>query len=158
MKKQMWLIILGIIGVILLAIIITNLNREDDASNEIPVGEEIVANFYTINVAKLEELFDSSESSLIYIGTPTCPFCVEMEPIIKDVATNESINTFYLNLDEMGEADQEKFMQINDFLASGSWGTPLLFVVSNGTIMEPKQMGLVDEAGYRDFLQRIGKL
>ena len=158
MKKQTWFIIFGIIGVIVLAMIITNINREEEIIEEYPMEYELTTNFYNINVAMLEDLFEQTGTSLIYIGRPTCPFCLELEPTIKRVAAAEGIDTFYLNLDEMTEADHERFMQINQFLASGEWGTPFLFVVDNGTILEPMQMGLIDEDGYREFLRNVGKL
>ena len=157
MKKQTWFIILGILGVILLSILITNMNRED-IIDENPAEAEVAVNFYTINVSKFEELFEDDNSSLIYVGRPTCSFCVEMEPIIKEVAARENISTFYLNLDEITDTDRDRFLQMDSFLESGEWGTPFLFVVSNGQISEVKQIGFTDEAGYRDFLQRVGKL
>jgi len=158
MQKNKGLIIgIGVVGLIIASLVITSLLREDVTYNN-PAQEQAGANFYYINVDQLKALYDADTEALIYIGTPKCPFCVEMEPMVREVADQLGVATYYLNTANFADGDYEKLMQIDRFFREEQWGTPLFVVVGNGRMLDDIQAGMTDRDGYLTFLERVGRL
>lgn len=103
------------------------------------------------NVAeKIEEIFEGEEMSLIYLGSGTCPYCSEYNPIIKSVATAENFNINYVDLNEL---NQEETFELVTVLgkAEESFGVPLTLLVQEGRIVADLP-GLNEESSLRSFL------
>ena len=107
-----------------------------------------------INVDTYLVKYSSPEKSLILLGRETCPYCQVAEPILQKLAKDYSLEIFYLNTDNFSENDITNFIN-SDEAFNESFGTPFLFLVENGRIVD-KVDGVVDTAHYYDFLVANG--
>lgn len=65
--------------------------------------------FITIDTKTLHELLKQDNNKIIYIGRPTCPGCVFMEPILHSVLEEENIKAYYYNTKTAREEELEEF-------------------------------------------------
>jgi thiol-disulfide isomerase/thioredoxin len=81
------------------------------------------------DVELFRELRDSNMVSLIYVGRPTCSFCIQIYPNLQEVAEEHFIDFFYVNTDEWDPSDTRGVLSraMNNFQ-----GTPTLFIMYNG--------------------------
>ncbi len=126
--------------------ILENAEKESSA-----IKEEEMKDFENIDIDKYLEYYEGSENKIIFIGRPTCPFCEVAAPIVKKINKDYNLNIYYLNTDDFVDDDETRFVQSDEFLNDG-YGTPLLFIVSNGTIVD-KVDGLTDTNHYLNFLE-----
>ena len=127
--------------------ILTNAQKE---SSQVEDDDE--KDFESINVDKYLEYYNGSEDKIIFIGRPTCSYCQVAEPIVKKINKDYDLNIYYLNTDDFVDDDEGNFVSSDEFLKDG-YGTPMLFIVSNGKIVD-KVDGLSDTAHYLDFLKK----
>lgn len=94
-----------------------------------------------IDYSDYEDLIEEG-TNVIVIGQTTCSHCIAIKPALNSVAKDYNITINYLNLTDMDEDTQSKFFDSlkdigyndPDFLANGSFGTPLTLVVSDGNV------------------------
>lgn len=91
-----------------------------------------------IDVDKFLSLKKKSEASIIYIARPTCSYCQIEEPIMKNIAYKYDIEINYLNTDNFEDDDQSKLVSSDDYFSEG-FGTPLILVVKDNSIVEKKE-------------------
>ncbi len=123
-------------------------NAQTESSN---ISDEDKKDFENIDIDKYLEFYDGSEEKLVFIGRPTCSYCQIAEPIVKKINKDYNLNIYYLNTDDFVDDDEAKFINSDEFLKNG-YGTPMLFVVSNGKIVD-KVDGLTDTNHYLEFLK-----
>lgn len=160
---------LGIIGIIVLVILIIiscTINPDKEkSSNDNPntivanateesnnIKEEEKKDFIEINVGEYISKYNGEEKTLVLVGRPTCHYCQIAEPILKNINYKYDLNINYLNIDNFQDGDGEKFINTNEYFSEG-FGTPLLLVISNGSINDIVD-GLSDTEHYIDFLKQ----
>lgn len=161
----------GIIGIVLVVILLLvscsiKSDKEEKSSDDIQtiinnaqkesrnVKEEEQKEFTEINVDEYLNKYNGEEKSIVLIGRPTCHYCQIAEPIIHNIAYKYDLNIFYLNTDNFQDGDSEKLVNSDSFFSSG-FGTPLLLVLSNGSI-NSKVDGLTDTNHYVEFFKSNG--
>lgn len=161
----------GIIGVILVLLVLiigfsVNPDKEESTSNNTQsiitnatnesqnVKEDEQKDFIEINIDDYLNKYNGEEKSLVLIARPTCHYCQIAEPILHNIAYKYNIDINYLNTDNFQEGDSQKLINSDEFF-SGGFGTPLLLVISNGSIND-KVDGLTDTSHYIDFLKQNG--
>lgn len=101
-----------------------------------------------------EDALASIETKLIYIGRPTCTYCQQMEPILKDLSARYNFEYFYLNTDTLSQTQLEDALNKAD-IDLESFGTPYFIVVKNGKkVIE--QAGLQQKSIFFNFLKTNG--
>lgn len=101
-----------------------------------------------------EDALASIETKLIYIGRPTCTYCQQMEPILKDLSARYNFDYFYLNTDTLSST------QLDDALAKAdidpeSFGTPYFIIIKDGKKVV-EQPGLQQKSVFFNFLKTNG--
>lgn len=161
----------GIIGIILVVILLLvscsiKSDKEEKSSDDIQtiinnaqkesenVKEEEQKEFTEINIDEYLNKYNGEEKSIVLIGRPTCHYCQIAEPILHNIAYKYDLNIFYLNTDNFQDGDSEKLVNSDSFFSSG-FGTPLLLVLSNGSI-NSKVDGLTDTNHYVEFFKSNG--
>ena len=127
--------------------ILTNAQKESSQIND-----EDEKDFESIDIDKYLEYYNGSEEKIIFIGRPTCSYCQVAEPIVKKINKDYDLTIYYLNTDDFVGDDEATFVTSDEFLKDG-YGTPMLFIVSNGSIVD-KVDGLSDTAHYLDFFKK----
>lgn len=168
MNKKIFGIIGGIIIVVLLLVCgsinpskETNTSSEDIQtilSNATQESENVKDNekkeFISINIDEYLNKYNSSDKSIVLIGRPTCHYCQIAEPILHNIAYKYNVDINYLNTDEFQDGDSQKLVESDSFFSEG-FGTPLLLILSNGSIND-KVDGVTDTNHYVEFLKTNG--
>ena len=107
-----------------------------------------------IGIDEYLDLLKGDEASIIYVARPTCHYCQEMEPIVKNIVYEYGIEVNYLNTDELDDDGQAKLVKSDDYFSEG-YGTPLLLVVKDDEIVDIQE-GLTDKDTTVNFLKDNG--
>lgn len=94
-----------------------------------------------IEFSDYEELITSGQH-VVVVGQTGCSHCTAIKPALNSVAKDYNITINYLNLTDMDEEIQNRFFDSlkeigyddQDFLESGSFGTPLTLIIKNGEV------------------------
>lgn len=97
-----------------------------------------------IDYDEYKSLIKSSKTHIIVIGQTTCSHCIAIKPALNSVAEDYNLTINYLNLTDLVESESNSFFEsledikYNDeeFLESGSFGTPLTLIVKNGKVQD----------------------
>lgn len=66
-------------------------------------------NFIDIDTKELNNLLKEDSKKIIYIGRPTCPGCVRLEPVLDNILKEENIKAYYYNTKTAREKELEEF-------------------------------------------------
>lgn len=131
-----------------------NSSSNDTTSTSSDIPEDEQADLNDIDIDEYLDLKEGSDTSIIYIARPTCHYCQEMEPIVKNIVYEYGIEVNYLNTDELDDEGQSKLIQSDDYFSEG-YGTPLLLVVKDDEIVDIQE-GLNDKDTTVNFFKDNG--
>lgn len=130
----------------------TNTSSDDTSSSDISEDEQAELN--SIDIDKYLSLKKGSDKSIIYISRPTCHYCQQEDPIIKNIVYETKITVNYLNTDELDDDGNSKLIKSDDYFSEG-YGTPLLLVVQKDKIVD-KIEGLTSKENIVSFFKKYG--
>ena len=110
-------------------------NDSSDSSSTSDIPEDEQGELTSIDIDDYLDLKEGSDASIIYIARPTCHYCQEMEPIVRNIVYEYGVEINYLNTDELDDDGQAKLIESDDYFSEG-YGTPLLLVVQNDEIVD----------------------
>ena len=102
------------------------------------------AGFNELTLDEYLEKIKSSEKTIILIARPTCYYCQQFTPVLKQAKEELGLTINYINTDNLSSSDWDTFQKSLDYLNSEEWGTPLTLIVQNGEV-------LADNSGYVDL-------
>ena len=109
-----------------------------------------------IKMSDYLEYYAGSESKIILIGYPTCPFCQIAEPILKNLAYEYDLEINYLNTDNFTDEDEATLLQSDEYFRENEgFGTPLILIVKDNKILN-KIDGLTDRGHYKKLFEEEG--
>lgn len=126
--------------------IIANAERESKA-----ITESQMKDLANINMTTYLDYYNGTESQIIFVGRPTCPYCEITQPLVRKIAKDYDLNISYLNTDEFTDEDKANFVRHNEQFSEG-YGTPMILVVSNGEIKAMSE-GLTDSEHLIEFFK-----
>ena len=126
-------------------------NSSNDSSD---ISEDEQGDLNEIDIDEYLELLKGDEASIIYVARPTCHYCQEMEPIVRNIVYEYGVEVNYLNTDELDDDGQAKLVKSDDYFSEG-YGTPLLLVVKDDEIVDIQE-GLTDKDTTVNFLKDNG--
>ena len=127
-------------------------NDTTSTSSDIPEDEQ--GDLNDIDIDEYLDLKEGDKASIIYIARPTCHYCQQMEPIIRNIVYEYDVKVNYLNTDELDDEGQSKLIKSDDYFSEG-YGTPLLLVVKDDKIVDIQE-GLSDKDTTVKFLKDNG--
>lgn len=130
----------------------TNSTTTSSTNSDIP--EEEQGDLKEIDIDEYLDLKEGSEASIIYIARPTCHYCQEMEPIVRNIVYEYEVEVNYLNTDELDDEGQAKLIESDDYFSEG-YGTPLLLVVQDDEIVDILE-GLSEKDATVEFFRDNG--
>ena len=113
------------------------------------------AGFNEVSIDQYLELVSSSEKSIILVARPTCYYCQQFTPILKQVMEDMNLTINYIDTDKFTTADYEKFSNSLDYIKNNEWGTPLTLVVQNGEAIDVNS-GYVELDAIKEFFTKNG--
>ena len=130
-----------------------NNSSSNDSSD---ISEDEQGDLNDIDIDEYLDLKEGSEASIIYIARPTCHYCQEMEPIVRNIVYEYDIEVNYLNTDELDDEGQADFIESNDYFdEEGGYGTPMLIVVKDDEFVDVLE-GLTDKDTAVNFFKDNG--
>ena len=120
-----------------------------------------VSMFEEITAEQLINLYNGEEKALIYIGRPTCGYCVAFLPTLQQAQAELGYKTYYYDISNVTDADYEAITGLNDFMAENFGYTPMVIVVQNGQILSANGdgqgwVGYSDYDSFIAYLQGLG--
>ena len=146
-------------------------NNDSDTNNkeEIKKEEEVtqtnnydVSKFKELKIDGVLKLFDDSSLSIVYMGRPTCYYCVQFVPVLQKVQDSLGYTTIYLDTTSLDRNDSKvsaliEKMNVNvmmngkEELLKNYYGyTPMVLIIKDGKIVDAN-------VGYIDY-QELYKL
>ena len=100
------------------------------------------ANITFVNIDEYSEIIKESGTNIVVVGQTTCSHCIAIKPALNTVAKKYDLTIYYINVDVLSETESNTFYQsltdleYNDpaFLEKGSFGTPLILIITDGKI------------------------
>ena len=90
------------------------------------------------------------------MARPTCHYCQEMEPIVRNVVYEYGVKVNYLNTDELDDDGQADFIKSDDYFEEkGGYGTPMLIIVKDDDFVDVME-GLTDKDTIVNFFKDNG--
>ena len=131
----------------------TNTGTEDN--------EYDVSMFTEISAEELVNLFYSEEKSLIYIGRPTCGYCVAFLPSLQQAQKELGYQTYYYDISNVTDDQYNAITGLNDFMANNFGYTPMVIVVQGGQILSADGsgegwVGYAEYDAFKSYLQALG--
>lgn len=126
MKKHKNLLVLSVFIVLVVFIFVLVANRSE--------YQKQVGLFKEVKAHEIEQLIESDEKFLLYIGRETCPACRDFVPILYDYSNNNDTKVYYLdstNTDQ--DKELKKFRDDNSIMY-----VPSLMICVNKKITFPK--------------------
>lgn len=168
-----------ILGVNLLFTMISLTNggsSSDNSSNSSTSGTQTssdydVSDFDTLTLAQVLKLFDSKDTSVLYLGRSSCSACVSFLPTLKSVQKNLGFKTKYLDITTVDTSSSDystfiskltKEIEVN---ANGTKSTgkisefygytPMVIIIKDGKAANAS-VGALSESNFKKFLSSNG--
>ena len=131
-------------------------SANDETSTSSDISENEQGDLNEIDIDEYLDLKEGSKASIIYVARPTCHYCQEMEPIVKNVVHEYGVKVNYLNTDELDDEGQAKFVKSDDYFEEkGGYGTPMLIIVKDDEFKDVME-GLSDKDEVIEFFKDNG--
>ena len=127
-------------------------NTTTNGDNDTEISEDKQAELNSIDIDKYLSLKKGNDKSIIYISRPTCHYCQQEDPIIKNIVYETNITVNYLNTDELDDDGNTKLIKSDDYFSEG-YGTPLILVVQKNKIVD-KIEGLTSKEDIVSFFKK----
>ena len=168
-----------ILGVNLLFTMISLTNRgssSDNSGNSSTSGTQTssdydVSDFDTLTLAQVLKLFDSKDTSVLYLGRSSCSACVSFLPTLKSVQKDLGFKTKYLDITTVDTSSSDystfiskltKEIEVN---ANGTKSTgkisefygytPMVIIIKDGKAVNAS-VGALSESNFKKFLSSNG--
>ena len=112
-----------------------------------------------IDAAKYKDLLKGEEVSLIYIASPSCGYCAQQEPIMKQFLNKYKFDVNYLNVAAISDKDSDevystyKEMQMKEYSLDGV-RTPTILLVQKGKVLD-MNLGTMTIEKLVEFVQQF---
>lgn len=140
------LVVALVIGCAIGASFIKDDNNNDNTIETVSLTE---AGFNEITVDEYLSLIKEPTRNVILIARPTCSYCEKFTPILKKASDDMNIVINYVDTDKLTEDTMKSFEASFDIF-SEQWGTPLVIVTENGTLVA-KNEGYTDLTTIKKF-------
>ena len=133
--------------------------KENTSGNDSKASSETTelskAGFNEITIDEYLSLIASEEKSIILVARPTCYYCQQFTPILKQAMEDMNLTINYIDTDKFSSEDYSKFTESLDYIKNTEWGTPLTLIVQNGKTIDENN-GYVELDKIKEFFTKNG--
>lgn len=100
--------------------------------------------FKKITFKESLRFFDEKGTGIVYYGYATCPYCVQVVPVLNEVAKSYGLTVYYVDVhgDKISDADIDRYMDLaKEFLDKDDEGNPQFFVPQIFTFVNGEIVG-----------------
>jgi len=83
---------------------------------------------------ELSDLLDSDRAFFLYVGRPTCPFCIEFKPILTETLTDRGESIYYFEVDMAMVEDSTHTLELLGIL--DITGVPMMAYIEGGEVID----------------------
>lgn len=154
--KSATIVVLVLIIVFGASYFMSELQECDNGGSTTTTSSTNKGDLIEIGIDEYLDLKEGSEASIIYVARPTCHYCQEMEPIVKNIVYEYGVTVNYLNTDELDDEGQAEFIKSDDYFEEkGGYGTPMLIIVKDDEFVDVLE-GLTDKDTVVKFFKDNG--
>lgn len=135
MKKSDFLLI-GIVLVIVLLSLFSSKGNEEMEEVNYPltlVGEK---GLHEITYNEYQEKVDNGDPFIVVIESANCGYCTMYMPILEEVAEEENIPIYYIDIAALTDEDLNKLSTENKYLKKNQWGTPTTLFMLGDRVLD----------------------
>lgn len=130
-------------------------NKESETTSEGNQDYD-VSMFEKVDFDKMMDKFESSDLEVIYIGRPTCGYCVKFLPVLQEAQEKFGYKTVYYDLTDVTQDETNKIIEKDnedEFIKTNFGATPMVLLVKDGKLVD----GWVGYAEYDSFAEFLTK-
>ena len=149
------LIVVGLTIIVIASVLVakSSYNSQlEEEKKEAAKVQKSISNLTVISVDKLEELFKSDDTKIVFLGSLTCPHCTAIKPKINSLTKKLGIDVYYLELSNLSEEDQQRLNNVNEFLSQGT-SVPLVMAIKNDKVVD-SFVGNIEKSEIESFLKK----
>ena len=109
-----------------------------------------VSMFSELTTSEAVEKISDGSKYVVYIGRPTCGYCVKFLPTLQKAQKEYGYKTIYIDLEKMTSQDQTNILKVDNdekYIAENYGYTPMVLIFENGKLSK----GWVGYAEYDKF-------
>ncbi len=148
-------IILGIVLILGIAIGVSYIKGDNGSKEETETVTLETAGFNEVTLDEYLNLIKGTEKSIILVARPTCGFCEQFTPILKQAMDEMNLTINYIDTDKFDQDEYTTFNNSLDYLKNNQWGTPLVLIVQNNQVVSQNE-GYVELDTIKDFFKNNG--
>lgn len=156
-------VIIALLAVNTVILIAVNADGKSTKSNDTTATEENteydVSMMKEVKVDEFKEVAESKKIQVVYIGRPTCGYCVKFLPTLQKAQKEYKYKTVYLDITNVAsQEDQEKILAYDNdegFLKENFGSTPMVLLMKDGKLVDTK-VGYTEYADFASFLEKNG--
>lgn len=154
-------IALIVIAVLLFVSLIVNVfvKSNNNETNETVTTEENteydVSKFNEKTVDEALKQIKKGGTEIVYIGRPSCGYCVKFVPILKSVQEKLGFKHIYIDLEKISQEDSTKLTELDSYIEENFGYTPMVLVFKNGKFVKGT-VGYTEADVYEKFLNEQG--
>lgn len=126
---------------------VTNTGNNESYSYDVSMFTEIDADGYM-------DALNGEELRVVYLGRPTCGYCIQFLPYLKQAQAEYGYTTLYIDTDEISNDDLTRVLETMG-LELSTFGTPTIALVHNGEVVD-MQIGYTEYSSFASLLENNG--
>lgn len=146
-------------------------NSSNSSTSGTQTSDYDVSDFDALSLAQVLKLFDSKDTSVLYLGRSSCSACVSFLPTLKSVQKDLGFKTKYLDITTVDTSSSDystfiskltKEIEVN---ANGTKSTgkisefygytPMVIIIKDGKAVDAS-VGALSESNFKKFLSSNG--
>lgn len=109
----------------------------EDYYDEDNTYDDEYANLIEVDFDRFMVLYRRSTPSVVVLVQTTCGYCNMYKPIIDEIAYDENINIYYLDITKLTNSEYNQLINNVDFFEENtSWGTPTTLIVKDSSTID----------------------
>ena len=153
-------VIVGVVLILALSVVVTNIDTKSGDNTGSTTTTQTTstlesAGFKEVTLDEYLELVKGSEKSIVLVARPTCGYCEQFAPILKQAAEDMNLTINYIDTDKLTEDNYETFTNSVSYLKENEWGTPTTLIVQNGDSVDVNS-GYVELDTIKEFFTKNG--
>ena len=126
----------------------TNTEEEESQAYDVSI-------FKSITSSEFVDAFNGDEKQIIYMGRPTCGYCVKFLPNLQKAQEELKYETLYLDVSAVDESGVEEIRGLDQFFEENYGSTPIVVIVEKGKVVD-YLVGYTDYDTLKEFLEKNG--
>ena len=114
-----------------------------------------VSQFNEMTVDEFLTKMKEGGTEVLYVGRPSCGYCVQFVPIMKEAQKDLGFKHNYIDLEKISSEDSVKLTELDSYIEDNFGFTPMVLVFKDGKFVNGT-VGYTELGSYKSFLNEQG--